>query len=151
MTALNQELGRLSLAMFAGSLVPAPTSFLSASQTTLLGRYPLGPVIVYEVVLYSYSLLAGILYIWSTCLRSTLVRFQSRKSTTALRMAQIHLTEPLTLVATNFASRSHDHPLDLFVEDMNTARLEIGIKDNDRARPVFGVHKRLCPKSGEIF
>ncbi|KAJ6618839.1 hypothetical protein B0H10DRAFT_1216529 [Mycena sp. CBHHK59/15] len=156
LAAMNQELSRLSLAMFAGTLQPAAstaqtptsTSLQTPTSTSLFGRYPLGPVATYLLLLYAYALTAGAIYIWAARLRSLLFRFPEHRTASAVQLAQLRLTDPLTLVAALYPSPSAhdwpsaDDPHDLFRESEATARLEVGMADGVNAQPVFGVYRR---------
>ncbi|KAJ7286230.1 hypothetical protein C8J57DRAFT_1287075 [Mycena rebaudengoi] len=155
LAAVNQELGRITLALSAGTL--QPTTFISQSPpiNTLFGRYPLGPVIAYASLLYAYALTAGGLYIWAARLRSPLFRAAGHRTTSAAQLAQMRLTDPLALVATLFPAHTDDHypmaddPRELFAEDEMTVRLEMGICDEaSSTRPVFGVYKRARAWAG---
>ncbi|KAJ6502108.1 hypothetical protein C8R45DRAFT_1092003 [Mycena sanguinolenta] len=152
--ALNQELGRLTLALFAGTLQPTTVAAQHTSQdSTLLGRYPFPPVIVYLLLLYAYALTAAGIYVLAARLRSTLFRAPGYKTTSAVQLAQLRLTDPLAFVAALYPSHSDacepDNAQDLFLEDDTTPRLMMG-RANDAftspgspsSRPVFGVYKR---------
>ncbi|KAF7363830.1 hypothetical protein MSAN_01041000 [Mycena sanguinolenta] len=103
--ALNQELGRLTLALFAGTLQPTTAATQHISQDSmLLGRYPFPPVIVYLVLLYAYTFTAAGIYVWAARLRSTLFRAPGYKTTSAVQLAQLRLTDPLALVAALYPS-----------------------------------------------
>ncbi|KAJ7715577.1 hypothetical protein DFH07DRAFT_362114 [Mycena maculata] len=155
LAAMNQELSRLTLALFAGTLQPAPSTSLStAQQSALFGRYPFAPVIVYLFLLYAYSFTAGGIYIWAARLRSPFFRAPGRKTTTALQLVHLRLTDPLALVASIYPSYADcpapDDPREMFLEDDTTSRLEIGTDDGVNAHPVFGIYRRAGPWSAEF-
>ncbi|KAF8205762.1 hypothetical protein K438DRAFT_1964181 [Mycena galopus ATCC 62051] len=156
--AMNQELSRLSLALFAGMLQPSTVAAQSISQQSVLyGRYPLPPVIVYLFLLYAYAVTAGGIYTWAARIRTSLFRAPGYKTTSAVQLAQLRLTDPLALVAALYPSYPDacepDNAQDLFLEDDTTPRLAMG-KEGDEftspglpfSRPVFGVYKRPVPR-----
>ncbi|KAJ7137735.1 hypothetical protein C8R44DRAFT_868114 [Mycena epipterygia] len=156
LAAMNQELGRLSLALFAGALQPITTAAEGAAQASArFGRYPLAPVVVYLFLLYAYAFAAGGIYLWAARLRAPLFRAPERKTTSAVQLAQLRLTDPLALVATIYPSYpdspAPEDPRDLFLEDETTSRLEIGTNDGVNAQPVFGVYRRVGPWSAEVL
>ncbi|KAJ7256482.1 hypothetical protein B0H12DRAFT_510963 [Mycena haematopus] len=156
--AMNQELGRLTLALFAGTLQPSTTAVPSISQNSaLFGRYSLPPVIIYLFLLYAYALAAGGIYTWAARLRSSLFPAPGYKTTSAVQLTQLRLTDPLALVATLYPSYPDacepDNAQELFLEDDTAPRLAMG-KANDgftapgspSSRPVFGVYRRTMPR-----
>jgi hypothetical protein len=158
--ALNQELSRLALALFAGTLQPVSAAAQTTlQQSALFGRYPLPPVVIYLFLLYAYSLTAGGIYIWAARLRSPLFRSPGYKTTSAVQLAQLRLTDPLALVAALYPSSYSDGSVpddtrDLFVEDATTPRLAIGTDDgytSPGSPPAFGVYKRAAPRSSEYL
>ncbi|KAJ6490609.1 hypothetical protein C8R47DRAFT_452957 [Mycena vitilis] len=170
-SAMNQELSRLTLALFAGTLQTQITPKVAvaaqstAPQPTLYGRYPLPPVIVYLFLLYAYALTAAGIYLSAARLRSTLYRAPGYRTASAVQLAQLRLTDPLALVAALYPSPSFpysgpvpeaDDARELFLEDPTTPRLALGT-DGDgahddgytspTARPAFGVYKRAGPSA----
>jgi hypothetical protein len=163
--AMNQELGRLTLALFAGTLEPSasPTAAQRTSippHPVLLGRYPLPPVVVYLLLLYAYALTAAGIYLAAARLRSALFRAPGYKQTSAVQLAQLRLADPLALVAALHpsshleASSEADDARDLFLEDSTTPRLAMGTEGQAQdaftsprgaARSVFGVYRRAQP------
>jgi hypothetical protein len=163
--AMNQELGRLTLALFAGTLEPSasPTAAQRTSispHPVLLGRYPLPPVVVYLLLLYAYALTAAGIYLAAARVRSALFRAPGYKQTSAVQLAQLRLADPLALVAALYpsshleASSEADDARDLFLEDSTTPRLAMGTEGQAQdaftsprgaARSVFGVYRRAQP------
>jgi hypothetical protein len=144
----------------------------------LRGHYPIAPALTYLVLLYLHALLALILTLWTASLRSPRLRpaaeDDAHPSTTwpappvptAIRLAHLHLTDVLAPIATRLSARREAHPSlgrlgpALFVEDVNTARVEVGVwaRDGERRRwgdtrgdRVFGVYKKVLPWKGEIY
>ncbi|KAJ7172086.1 hypothetical protein C8R46DRAFT_137981 [Mycena filopes] len=143
--AMNQELGRVALALFTGTLQPAPLSQSNTqdSQPALLGRYPLVPVVLYLFLLYAYSLTAAFIYVWAARLRSQLFRNPNGKTTCAVQLAQLRLTDPLTLVAALYPSYpdnpTPEDPRELFMEE---TAVRLAISTHDGPQPMFGVYQR---------
>ncbi|KAJ7766840.1 hypothetical protein B0H16DRAFT_1882833 [Mycena metata] len=142
--ALNQELGRVALALFTGTLQQAPLLESNPQQqAALLGRYPLVPVILYLSILYAYSLTAAVIYIWAARFRSQLFRRPGHKTTCAVQLGQQRLTDPLTLVAALYPSYPDnpmtEDPRELFMEE-TAVRLEFSTHDGPQ--PMFGVYQR---------
>ncbi|KAJ7851361.1 hypothetical protein B0H13DRAFT_2360201 [Mycena leptocephala] len=144
----------------------------------LRGHYPLAPALTYLVLLYLHALLALVLTLWTASLRSPRLRpareDDEHPSTTwppppvptAIRLTHLHLTDALAPIATRLSARREAHPSlgrlgpALFVEDVNTARVEVGVwaRDGERRRwgdtrgdRVFGVYKKVLPWKGEIY
>ncbi|KAJ7473627.1 hypothetical protein B0H11DRAFT_2036627 [Mycena galericulata] len=163
---------------------PHPPPALSPpvpASPILRGHYPLAPVLTYLILVYLHAILAAILSIWTACLRSPVLRAPSDPDAppaphtttwpappapTALRLAHLHLTDALAPIAARLSVRRAVHPAlgrlgeGLFVEDLNTARVEVGVwaRGGERRRwgdttgdRVFGVYKKVLPYKGEIY
>ncbi|KAJ6529850.1 hypothetical protein B0H19DRAFT_1193400 [Mycena capillaripes] len=145
----------------------------------LLGHYPLAPALTYLILLYIHALLAASLTLCTASLRSPRLSpahdpHHPHPSTTwpappvptAIRLAHLHLTDALAPIAARLSARREAHPSlgrlgpGLFVEDVNTARVEVGVwaRDGERRRwgdtsgdRVFGVYKKVLPWKGEIY
>lgn len=156
---------------------PHPTSQAPSPPPSLRGHYPLAPALTYLLLLYLHAILATVLTIWTACLRSPRLRpatdppqysttWPAPPVPTALRLAQLHLTDALAPIAARLSTRRAAHPAlgrfgqGLFVEDVNTARVEVGVwaRDGERRRwgdttgdRVFGVYKKVLPYKGEIY
>jgi hypothetical protein len=122
----------------------------------------------------------------TTTTTSMTATYPAPRPPTVLRLAQLHLTDALAPVAARLSSRRtppvhpHHTPHSLFVEDLNTARVEVGVwapsespshshsshggkaggKDGGRRKSrwgstsgegVFGVYKKIVPWQGEIY
>ncbi|KAJ7667262.1 hypothetical protein B0H17DRAFT_255996 [Mycena rosella] len=146
---------------------------------SLRGHYPLAPALTYLLLLYMHALLATALTLWTAALRSPLLRpasdppptpysttWPAPPAPTALRLAHLHLTDALAPVAARLSARRAAHPAlgrlgrGLFVEDVHTARVEVGVwaREGERRRwgdttgdRVFGVYKKVLPYKGEIY
>ncbi|KAJ7078771.1 hypothetical protein C8R44DRAFT_895834 [Mycena epipterygia] len=153
---------------------PSPPS---PPPPSLRGHYPLAPVLTYLLLLYLHAILAAVLTLWTACLRSPRLRpatdpplysttWPAPPVPTALRLAHLHLTDALAPIAARLSTRRAAHPAlgrlgqGLFVEDVNTARVEVGVwaRDGERRRwgdttgdRVFGVYKKVLPYKGEIY
>ncbi|KAJ7155212.1 hypothetical protein C8R46DRAFT_1041388 [Mycena filopes] len=174
---------------------PAPPSHtldaLAASHDapppTLPSHYPLAPALTYILLLYLHAALAALLTLRAALLRSPPLRPAPAPASasaqypppppapTALRLAHVQLTDALAPVAARLSSRrmgmgmgtGHDADGEaLFVEDVNTARVEVGVWARDgegeggrmgrrwgdgRGDGVFGVYKKVVPWRGEIY
>ncbi|KAF7339168.1 hypothetical protein MVEN_01994000 [Mycena venus] len=126
----------------------------------LCGHYPLAPALIYLTLLYIYALLSIALTLW------TATTWPSPPAPTAIRLAHLHLTDALAPIAARLSARRAAHPAlgrlgpGLFVEDVNTARVEVGVwaRDGERRRwgdttgdRVFGVYKKVVAYKGEIY
>ncbi|KAJ6516635.1 hypothetical protein C8R47DRAFT_1313047 [Mycena vitilis] len=171
-------IGRIAHHDLDESPVPPPHQPGPTPPPLLRGHYPLAPVLTYLILLYLHALLAAALTLWTATLRSprlTPARAESlHPSTTwpappvptAIRLAALHLTDALAPIAARLSGRREAHPVlgrlgpALFVEDVNTARVEVGVwaRDGQRRRwgdtsgdRVFGVYKKVLPYKGEIY
>ncbi|KAJ6531274.1 hypothetical protein B0H19DRAFT_1384480 [Mycena capillaripes] len=169
--AMNQQVSRLALALFAGTLQPVPaTAESTIAHSVLYGRYPIPPLTVYLLLLYAYSLTAGVIYLWASRLRSPLHRAPGYKTTSAVQLAQLRLADPLALVVALYPApypgsegggEAPDDARALFVEDESTPRLAIGTDGTSDGftspigtrtrRPSFGVYKRAGPRATEFL
>ncbi|KAJ7217173.1 hypothetical protein GGX14DRAFT_541754 [Mycena pura] len=145
LAATNQALGHLALALFAGTL-QLTSSPASTIRQAVLGRYPLAPVIVYLLLLYAYALTAVAVYVWATYLRMPLIR-----GANTVQLAQLRLTDPLALVAALYPSPGQraaaEDPRELFLEDEDTPRLEVGMHGEVNGPSVIRVHRRRAARS----
>ncbi|KAJ7162839.1 hypothetical protein C8R46DRAFT_1352702 [Mycena filopes] len=137
---------------------------------------PLAPALSYILLLYLHAALAALLTLRAALLRSPPLRPAPAEYPapppvpTALRLAHVQLTDALAPVAARLSSRrmgmgtgaAHNTEA-LFVEDVNTARVEVGVwaPDGDgaerrrrwgdgRGDGVFGVYKKVVAWRGEI-
>ncbi|KAJ7074103.1 hypothetical protein C8F01DRAFT_1242374 [Mycena amicta] len=160
--AMSQELGRLALALFSGTLQLQSSSSPLVSHSNIanqpsassppppgLGRYPLGPLTVYLIIIYAYSLTAFGVYVYASRLRVPVVRTPGRTPANSAQLAQLRLTDPLAHVAVLYPSPGQaaapEDLRELFLESQDTPRLEVGIQVPIRGgaqQPVFGVYRR---------
>lgn len=117
-----------------------------SSQIT---RYPLASLLTYTFLVYSYGLLALVIYLFALTSSSPTVHTNSRSVPTALELAHVQLSDPLSLVANlwpsprgTFTSRRVQ---DLFPEDDTTLRLEVGLDQTSGHCPDFRVYRRIVP------
>jgi hypothetical protein len=127
LTSLAQQMTRITLASFSGSLVPsslasgatpiiAPltASRVSASalqaaseisQISLLvvSRYPFAPVITYLVLLYIYSCLSAIIFFWAIFQYSPRILKPNGHPTNANELVSLWLRDCLCVVGALFA------------------------------------------------
>lgn len=155
MAAMNQEMSRLSLGVFAGALLNAPTTSLFQSKQTLVGKYPLAPALIYILFLLIYAVLSFAVFIWAFLLRSPLVQAPDGSTVTSLELTQQHLTDPLSLVAAAFPESTKTQPTvpkiaqEQFDEDNTTPRLRVGIDADPTTQNNFRVYKRQNTWSGQ--
>ncbi|KAK7038081.1 hypothetical protein R3P38DRAFT_3391465 [Favolaschia claudopus] len=105
LSAMDKEMAHLTLALFAGTLQRSTEHTQASSHhPELFGKYPLAPVIVYIFLLYAYAFTAGGIYVWAARLRSRFFRTPGFRTTSAVRLAQMRLTDPLAIVAALYPS-----------------------------------------------
>ncbi|TFK69738.1 hypothetical protein BDN72DRAFT_589897 [Pluteus cervinus] len=166
LAALNQELGRLPLALFAGSLITQPPLSLSATRSSLVSRYQTGPVLLYTSLLFLYSIIVLAIFLWASTIKSPLVKARDGTTTTSLELARNMLTDPLTLVGLALQQSLHGvkegsivkEPIELFGETAEkdgdfagnedggvrkrAPRLELGVVDHgEKAGLIYGVRE----------
>ncbi|KAJ7624453.1 hypothetical protein FB45DRAFT_923437 [Roridomyces roridus] len=177
-------------------ILPSPAlSHLSLPAPPISrGHYPFAPVVMYLTLLYLHSFIGFFLTTWAASLRSPVLRsappdpddlppyaaaiaistaqYPPPPAPTALRLAYLHLTDPLAPIASRLSTRTaplglglgldtgYGHGQALFVEDLNTARVEVGVwaREGGRRRwgdttgdRVFGVYRKVVPFKGEIY
>ncbi|KAJ7632969.1 hypothetical protein FB45DRAFT_914027 [Roridomyces roridus] len=134
--------------------VNTSSALATEPQSGLLGRYPLAPIIIYLYLLYTYAFTAGGIYLWASRIRTQLFRTPGRKTTSAVQLAQVRLTDPLALVAALYprdCPTPEDGPemFPLVEDERATGRLEMGIKNDGAGRgntvSRFGVFRRAGP------
>lgn len=108
MALLRQELGRLALGS-AAEITDQTIPTLSQSQTSqkLLGRYPMAPTIAMIAILYLYAfvgLVLGLVAMTVTARSPHITEPRTGATVSAIELAQLRLTQPLTLVASLFPS-----------------------------------------------
>ncbi|KAF7295516.1 hypothetical protein MIND_01091600 [Mycena indigotica] len=172
MNAMNQALGQLALSLFTGTLQLDPTLIrrnnpitqsLAPASSALLTRYPLTPLAVYLVLLYTYAFAAFAVFVYAARLRAPVVPRPGQRPANTIQLTQLRLTDPLAHIAALYPPpRQAPAPEDLrelFLESEDAARLEIGIqsapKDHrswlagmvQQQQPVFGIYRRSGPWS----
>ncbi|KAG9050264.1 hypothetical protein FS837_006705 [Tulasnella sp. UAMH 9824] len=152
--ALNQHLARMMLGVAVGTLQPAEATDVMQIVPTLLGQYPVGPVMILITLLLLYALLAILIFTssWLTQDETIMAASEKHKQSTpeeqsVLNLTQRWLVDPLPLVATAFPREDGkdvqrtvaDSALDM-VYDGNgpDERLSIGLQEKDG----FGLRKR---------
>ncbi len=151
MAALSQELSRLAIGT-AGAIMDLR---LNTTEQELLGEnlvgwYPIAPVITLLALLYSYAVLALIIFARIALFtRSHLIEVPGGEPVSSLELAAMRLTNPLTLVAALFvppvgtedAKKSVvTDSVKMFPEDekaVNT-RLRVGLRGDGSAFGVWG-------------
>ncbi|KAG8909546.1 hypothetical protein FRC00_009907, partial [Tulasnella sp. 408] len=152
--ALNQHLARMMLGVAVGTLQPAEATDVMQIVPTLLGQYPVGPIMIFITLLFLYALLAILIFTssWLTHDETIIAASENNKDNTpeeqsVLDLTQRWLVDPLPLVATAFPGEDGkdvqrtvaDSALDM-VYDGNgpDERLSIGLQERDG----FGLKKR---------
>jgi hypothetical protein len=105
MAYLNQDLARLAIGSAAAVMnVAADTLSASTLGTVIVGRYPFWPVVIILGLLYTHALLAlGIFFMTALFTHTDMVCVAGDpKRVSALELAQLRLTDPLTVVAALF-------------------------------------------------
>jgi len=174
MAAVNQEIARTTLASVGGLFMLSPATNIQEIHSRLLGKYPLVPVFVFAGLLYSYAILALVIFVSSAMsisptviVAAGLTSSGTSKRKSAMQLAQVRLTDPLSLVAAIYGDRAQDldqnaalsksvaalsvksHTSHMFAESLadpgrdQVERLHIGLADvAGSERPEFGIWKR---------
>ena len=100
--ALNQEISRLNLAVFAGATMTGPPTTLSITRSLLVSRYPVPPVLFYTSLLFIYSLIVLGICIWASTIKTPVVIGQDGSKATSLELGQALLADPLMWVGLMF-------------------------------------------------
>jgi hypothetical protein len=115
MAALNQELSRLALGYVSGAFIFDSASDVHTTIPTLLGRYPLVPLLVFVLLLFIYGLIGVVIFATSFNMRSDEVLVppelrrlaQSTEETDqlipSLELVRLRLTSPLPILAQFFS------------------------------------------------
>ncbi|KAG8783353.1 hypothetical protein FRC12_019830 [Ceratobasidium sp. 428] len=165
MAALNQELARLALGFIAGSFVLAPATDVQILTPTILGRYPLVPLLTFTGLLALYGLIALLVFAMSSFTTTGSIHVPSElrgkpkdKNVPELKLVQLRLLNPLTVIAQQFSEYQFPTPnasdpdgrsvktsaMDLFPETglgrMEIRRLRLGL-ERGSVRPRYGVWK----------
>ncbi|KAG8912002.1 hypothetical protein FRC01_005354 [Tulasnella sp. 417] len=152
--ALNQHLARVMLGVAAGMLQSAEAADVQQTVPTLLGQYPVAPVLILIALLFLYALLATLIFTssWLTKDETIVVLSNKKKDGTpeeqsVLNLTQRWLVDPLPLVAAAFPGEDGKHVQRTvassaveMVYDGNgpDARLSIGFQEKDG----FSLRKR---------
>lgn len=150
MAALNQHLARLTLGAAVGYFEPAKATEVNYLVPTLLGQYPVGPVVALLTLLCLYALLALLVFLssWWTTDETIISPFDAScaQEKSMLVLTRTWLTNPLALVGAAFPGedgqddvRSVAKQPSGMVYDGNDSdmRLAIGLTDGG-----FGIRKR---------
>lgn len=154
MAALNQHLARLTLGAAAGYIEPAKATEVNYLVPTLLGQYPVGPVVALLTLLCLYALLALLVFLssWWTTDETIISPFDASNDASLVQeksmlvLTRTWLTNPLALVGAAFPGedgqddvRSVAKQPSGMVYDGNDSdmRLAIGLTNEG-----FGIRKR---------
>lgn len=154
MAALNQHLARLTLGAASGYFEPAKATDVDYLVPTLLGQYPIGPVLALITLLCLYALLALLVFLssWWTTDESIISPLDEPKGTpfiqekSMLVLTRTWLTNPLALVGAAFPGEDGQddvrsvakQPSDMVYDGNDTdMRLAIGLTNEG-----FGIRKR---------
>ncbi|KAI0083784.1 hypothetical protein BDY19DRAFT_975585 [Irpex rosettiformis] len=157
MAALSQDLARLAIGS-AGALANLRVDTIKQESINeiLVGWYPIAPIIVFLVLLYGYATLAlGIFIRILFFTRSSTIHIpNSSKSVSAMELAAMRLTNPLTLVAALFLPEFQADPLmsvetnvlKSFKDNWDPeSRLRVGLQVDEDA---FGVWSSAVKRPG---
>ncbi|KAF8636767.1 hypothetical protein AX16_010970 [Volvariella volvacea WC 439] len=130
MTAVNQELARISLGAFSGATINAPTDTAIVSRPTLVSRYGLTPVLIYVILIYAYCLMALGMFFWVSLIKTNVVQAPSGETSTTLELTQRQLADALSLVSAIFPppNQQRGDITDKFKEDESTPRLVVEVQ-----------------------
>jgi hypothetical protein len=164
MDVLSQQISRLALATAGGLFERVTAQSTFETQTYQLTRYPLGPVVVFSIVLFAYGAIVLAVFFASAMDSSYMVivpddisrgEMTSRRSVSDL--LRLRLSDPLSVVATLYPSRDdrgvvdedslvamsvESRASDMIPESPTRPRdnLYVGLGKWDRmGRPAFGV------------
>ncbi|KAG8684709.1 hypothetical protein FRC09_015218, partial [Ceratobasidium sp. 395] len=165
MAALNQELSRLALGFVSDSFIFTDASDVQIFRPTILGQYPLFPLLSFVALLFIYGLIALVVFITSFGLKTDTILVppslrdnasRNNGEVPVLEVAQLRLLSPLPLVAQVFSEPPHastqPNPrradaksvaideMELF-DERKYGRLRLGLED-DALRPRYGVWER---------
>lgn len=162
MATINQEISRLALGFTSGGFKFVPATNVEIITPTILGRYPLAPLLTFVILLFVYGLIAIVVFFLSFSTPSDVVIVPPQLKLTskpkdnhipALTLAQMRLLTPLPLVSQVFSERSEENAdaksvetsaLDMFSErdgnGVNIVRLRLGL-ESDGIRPRYGIWK----------
>lgn len=152
--ALNQNLARMMLGLAVGAFQPAEATDVKQLVPTLLGQYPVAPVMILVTLLFLYALLAILIFTssWLTKDETIISASPKNKDSTpeeqsVLNLTQRWLVDPLPLVAIAFPGEDGkdvqrtiaDSALDMVYDGNKPAeRLSIGLQEKDGS----GLRKR---------
>ncbi|KAG9120197.1 hypothetical protein FRC07_004398 [Ceratobasidium sp. 392] len=165
--ALNQETSRLALGFVSDSFIFTDASDVQIYQPTILGKYPIVPLLAFVTLLFIYGLIALAVFVMSFGLRTDVISIPPSlrdnvschdgiREVPALEVAQLRLLSPLPLVAQTFerlprpssrpghrdadARSAATDEIELFDESgpLVETRLRLGLEDTE-IRPRYGV------------
>ncbi|CUA70725.1 hypothetical protein RSOLAG22IIIB_09052 [Rhizoctonia solani] len=124
MAALNQEISRLALGMVSGLFDLTPATNVQAFSPTILGRYPLGPLLVFVALLLIYGIITLAIFGTSLTIRSGVVivpqtlrasrsmkkNQEKDKTILTLELVQLRLTSPIPAFLQFFEQSRSSHP-----------------------------------------
>jgi hypothetical protein len=171
-TILNGLIGntlgiaRLTVATVAGILAPTVPDAAGIVSSRLVSAYPIAPLALFLVLLFAYSIVVIILFVWSASASSPAIEIRKagKKSCTVslMQLVQMRLTNPLSFVASVFNQPSSPtlhfqqndtDPADLllsletdvqklFAELANTDPLVAAFSAEDNHLPMFEIKRR---------
>ena len=163
---LSQEIARLTVATVAGILAPTVPDAAGIVSSRLVSAYPIAPLALFLVLLFAYSIVVIILFVWSASASSPAIEIRKagKKSRTVslMQLVQMRLTNPLSFVASVFNQPSSPtlhfqqndtDPADLllsletdvqklFAESANTDPLVAAFSAEDNHLPMFEIKRR---------
>lgn len=110
MADLSQEIARLTLAIAATTMTPIAPTQAGVISSKFISSYPFLPLAVFLGLLFTYSAIVIALFVWCVIISSPAleVSVPGKKSLTVglVQLVHMRLTNPLSLVATIFATPS---------------------------------------------
>ncbi|KAF8600937.1 hypothetical protein BDV93DRAFT_608342 [Ceratobasidium sp. AG-I] len=134
MATINQEISRLSIGFVSGGFEFVPAADVQIITPTILGRYPLAPLLTFVALLFLYGLIALVIFFLSLSTSSDVILIPPQlhpianpkdNQIPALTLTQMRLLTPLPVVAQFFSESSQQNadsrsietsPLDMFSE-----------------------------------
>lgn len=158
MAFIEQDFARLALGSAAViTNVSRDTLFQGSTKDIIVGRYPLWPVTIFVLLMYTHASLALVLFLITTMpiRREAIALTKDDRSTgqpvSILELAQMRLRGPLPLVFSSFPPQHTDadevalsietDELDMFDERPSDQRVVAGLHTESGPPPRFGVYR----------